>query len=122
MANPKIEGERLDIVLQKLRDRGEAAALENVKEFESLLKPSVARAAPPSKIEAQLLDFLMPIITDSSIFQEGRTIGLLEHLRDNLLPQWNGAPEMTELASRMIDDEIDRYRFLRERRQECVAA
>lgn len=122
MANTKIEGERLDVIIQKMRDRGEAAPIAGAQEFEEFLKPGVDRTAPQSRIEAQLVDYLMPIIKDGSIFQEGRTISLLEHLRDYLLPQWNGTPEMAELASRVIEDEIYRYRALRERRQECVAA
>ncbi len=121
MAYPKIEGERLDVVLQKLRDKGETLPLEGAEEFEALLNRS-GRSTPYGSIEAQLIDYIMPLIKDSSIFQENHTIGLLEHLRNNILPQWTENPEMTKLAARVIDDEISRYRDLRERRQGGIAA
>jgi hypothetical protein len=117
----KVEGERLDIVLQKLRDRGDASSPERLEEFEALL--SVAdRASPFGSIEAQLIDYIMPLIKDGNIFQENYTIRLLEHLRDVIFPQWTESPEMTKLATRVIDDEITRYTELRERRQAGIAA
>jgi hypothetical protein len=122
MAYPRIEGERLDVVLQKLRNKGEATPLDGAEEFEALLKRAGGRTASHGAIESQLIDYLMPIIQDGSIFHESRTISLLEFLRDNLIPQWGGTAEMTDLAIRVIDDEIGRYRNLRERRQDGIAA
>lgn len=121
MSSTKIEGERLDIVLQKLREKGESTPLDGAQEFEALLNRPGGTAAHGS-IEAQLVDYIMPLISDGSIFQEHRTIRLLEHLRDDIIPGWNESPEMTDLATRVINDEINRYSDLRERRQSGIAA
>ena len=120
MAYSKVEGERLDVVLQKLREKGEALSLDATEEFEALLN-NAGRAAANSSIEAQLINYVMPLIKDGSIFQENQTIRLLEHLRNDVLPQWTESPEMTRLATRVIDDEISRYNDLRERRQAGIA-
>jgi hypothetical protein len=121
MAQTKIEGDKLDLVLQRLREKGDAPALEALEEFEALLSRS-GSASRYSSIEAQLIDYIMPLVKDGSIFQENNTIRLLEYLRDEIIPQWTESPEMTRLATRVIDDEITRYSELRERRQAGIAA
>jgi hypothetical protein len=121
MAQTKVEGERLDIILQKARDRGDAPALEALEEFEALLSRP-GGTSQYSSIEGRLIDYIMPLIKDGSIFQENNTIRLLEYLRDEIIPQWTESPEMTRLATRVINDEITRYSELRERRQAGIAA
>lgn len=121
MAHTKIEGEKLNIALQRLREKGDAPALEALAEFEALLSRSES-TSQYSSIEARLLDYIMPLVKDGSIFQENNTIRLLEYLRDEIIPQWTESPEMTRLARRVIDDEITRYSELRERRQAGIAA
>ena len=122
MAYPKIEGERLDLVLQRLREKGDGSSIPATDEFEALLSRPADKATAEGSMESLLIDFIMPIIKDAGIFQENRTIMLLEQLRDKVLPQLNESTEMTQLATRVIDDEIVRYTDLRERRQAGIAA
>jgi hypothetical protein len=122
MAHSKIEGEKLHIALQRLREKGDAPGLDALTEFEALLSQSSEGTSNHSSIEARLVDYIMPLVKDGSIFQENNTIRLLEYLRDEIIPQWTESPEMTRLATRVINDEITRYSELRERRQAGIAA
>lgn len=120
----RIEGQRLDVVLQRLR---ETDAPNAVTELEQLLPPTRkketgARPAANRSAEAQLVDYIMPLISDPSIFQDHNSIMLLEHLRDEVLPGLHDDPELTELAIRVIDDEVARHQLVRERRMSGIAS
>lgn len=127
MAYPKIEGERLDVALQRLRDKGDTSVLPATHEFTAMLnKPADGTTADGSH-ESLLVDFVMPIIKDAGILQENRTIMLLEHLRDHVLPGLFpelGDASQPHLSSVMqvVNEEIARYVDLRERRQAGIAA
>ncbi|NJM34467.1 MAG: hypothetical protein HC850_06875 [Rhodomicrobium sp.] len=120
------QGERLDVVLQRLRDDEEIAPVDGADELRAFVKglrsvgdrPEDAR---PSS-ESLLIDFVMPIISDARIFEESHTIALFEYLRDELLPFFHDNEELTYLATKVIDDEIQRYNFVLERRQSGIAA
>lgn len=122
MAYPKIEGERLDHVLQRLREKGDSSAIPATDEFEALLSRAPDQATADGALQTLLIDFIMPTIKDPGILQENRTIMLLEHLRDQVLPKLNESSETMQMATRVIDDEIGRYADLRERRQAGIAA
>jgi hypothetical protein len=143
MASNRIEGERLDVVLQKLREKGESTPLEGAEEFEALLnRPN----APHGSIDAQLIDYIMPRVSDGTIFQEHRAIQLLQTLREIVIG-WNEGrqqdqqqPEDEEGEDgeqsggekdgragigeilRVIDDEITRYQDVLARRNAGIAA
>ncbi|MGF1619754.1 MAG: hypothetical protein ACFCUR_03995 [Rhodomicrobiaceae bacterium] len=118
MASTKVEGEALHIVLQRLREKGEATALDGAEEFEALLNgPRPAQGS----IEAELMDYLMPRVTDSSVFQESRAIQLLKGLREIILA-WRESPEKINEILRAVDDEINRYQDLLEKRNSGIAA
>jgi hypothetical protein len=127
MAYPKIEGERLDIVLQRLRDKGDTSVLPASDEFEALLNQPTEGATAEGSMESQLIDFIMPIIKDAGILQENRTIALLEHLRDQVLPHLfpqlmdASQPHLSSVLE-VVNEEIARYVDLRERRQAGIAA
>jgi hypothetical protein len=121
MAYPKIQGDRLDVALQKLREKGEASPLDSVEAFEALLN-APGRTAPKGSIEAQLLDFRMPIVKDPDMFLVNNVIRGLETLLGDILPTWSDSPEMMRLATRVIEDELKRYQDLRERLQSGIAA
>ena len=122
MAYPKIEGERLDLVLQRLREKGDGSSIPATDEFEALLSRPADKATAEGSMESLLIDFIMPIIKDAGIFQENRTIMLLEHLRDKMVPQWKESSETTQRVLQAIDDEIARYSDLRERRHGGIPA
>ena len=122
MAYPKIEGERLALARQSVRSKGDGAPIPSTDEFEALLNRPAGKSAAGASIESMLVDFIMPNIKDAGIFQENRIIMLLQHFRDEVLPQLNESSEMTQLATRVIEDEIARFTDLRERRQTGIAA
>lgn len=126
MAYPKIEGERLDIMLQRLREKGESAAIPATDEFRALLDgPGDKPVGGRESLHTLLIDFIMPIIKDAGIFHENRTIMLLEYLRDVMLPkllQDHESRDTIQLLTRAVNDEIARYSDLRERRQAGIAA
>lgn len=127
MALPKIEGERLDIALQRLRDKGDTSVLPATHEFEAMLNRPADGTTADGSMDSLLVDFVMPIIKDVGILQENRTIMLLEHLRDqvlpNLFPQLNDSsqPHLSSVLQ-VVNEEIGRYVDLRERRQAGIAA
>lgn len=141
MASNRIEGERLDIVLQRLREKGESAPIDGAEEFEALLNRP---AALHGSIDAQLIDYIMPRVSDGTIFQENRAIQLLQLLRE-IVVDWNEGrqqdhrqpddEEGDEQADRekdgrsgigeilrVIDDEISRYQDVLARRNAGIAA
>jgi hypothetical protein len=118
----KIEGGRLDVVLQRLRDKPDSAPIADTEEFQALLLSSRDLPSPQDSMETALIDFIMPIIKEPGIFQEHNAIMLLEYLRDDVLPRLNETPELTRLATLVIDDEIARHTDMRDRRLAGVAA
>ncbi|MGB0087586.1 MAG: hypothetical protein WBP94_19690, partial [Rhodomicrobiaceae bacterium] len=80
------------------------------------------RQQPAQSSESLLIDFIMPMIGDARIFEESHTISLLQYLRDDVLPYLNGNEELTELATKVINEEIDRHKFVLEKRQSGIAA
>ena len=127
MAYTKIEGERLDLALQRLREKGDASVLPATDEFEAMLNRPADQATADGSMESMLIDFIMPIIKDVGILQENRTIMLLEHLRDQVLPRLfpqlkdSSQPHLASVLE-VVNEEIGRYTDLRERRQAGIAA
>jgi hypothetical protein len=140
MAYPKIEGERLDVALLRLRARGEGSSLPPVEEFEALLsRPANKAMAEEGSIESLLIDFIMPIIKDVGVLHEPRAIRTLIYLRDHLHQLLNeqehqqgqrqeaGEDGEQDSASWIVDvreflnDLIARYTDLNERRHENIA-
>lgn len=122
MAHPKIEGERLHIDLQKLRDKGEATPLDAVEAFEALLN-GPRRTSGYSSNEAQLLEYAMPVIKDwKKTFHEDNVISGFQDLRQ-MVSQWGEmSQEAKDLIMSVIKDELARFSELRERRQAGIAA
>jgi hypothetical protein len=144
MAYPKIEGERLDVALLRLRQRGEGSSLPPVEEFEALLSRPADKAMAEGSMESLLVDFIMPIIKDVGVLHEPRAIRTLIYLRDHLhqllneqehrqgqrqdADQGGGEEEgQQQPASWIVDvkeflnDLIARYTDLNERRHENIA-
>jgi hypothetical protein len=118
----RVDGQRLDVVLQKLRDRELAPEVFNREEFRTFFnKDKSDRPVSDQSPEAMLIDFIMPLISDAGIFQDNQAITLLEYLRDDVLHLISENPEVSELATKVIEDEIARHRFVHERRHSGIA-
>ena len=114
-------GERLDAVLKAASQAGEPIAVADAEAYiEDLLGTSGDSAEPT--LEAQVVDFVMPRISEPSIFRGGRSLVLLEFLRDAVLPVLDDNEELRELALKVIDDEISRQREVLERLQASIVA
>ena len=124
----KIEGDRLDVALAKLRQSGEAGqagAAEATADFAKVLVNATIderRTQDHGSLEAEIVDFTIPRITEPGIFSAGKSIALLEHFLDDLLPHLDESDELRVLAARVIGDEISRQRDVLERLQAGIAA
>ncbi len=121
MSIRRVEGQRLDVVLQKLRENDKPPAILDIQEIPEFRGTS-DRLKQETPLESLLIDFIMPIVSDAGIFQDSQAIMLLEYLRDDLLPNLDESEELTSLATQIIDDEIARHDLIRERRQSGIAS
>jgi hypothetical protein len=124
----KIEGERLDVVFSRLRESDgveRPGVVAPPKAFISIgdsASVEERRAEEHDSLEADIVDFTIPRITEPSIFHAGRSISLLEHFLDELLPTLDESEELRVLAARVIGDEISRQRDILDRLQAGLAA
>jgi len=120
----KVEGERLDVVLERLRQSGEAGPPLSPDDFKAVLGAARTdgRPAQGGSLETDIVDFTIPRITEPSIFHASRSISLLEHFLDDLLPTLDESEELRVLAAKVIGDEISRQRDVLERLQAGIAA
>ncbi|WP_125461599.1 MULTISPECIES: hypothetical protein [Rhodomicrobium] len=121
MKTTRIEGQRLDIVLQRIREREAPSAVLDIESTEEFGREGVFDRLPMTSVEASLIDFIMPLISNPSIFYESNMILLLEYLRDDVLPSLDGNDELKELATKVVDEELDRHEFVREHRLASIA-
>ena len=121
MAYPKIEGERLDVALQRLREKGDNSAIPATDVFKALLSQPADKPTAEGSTAALLVDYTMPIIKDTGILHEDRAIMLFKQLRQ-MVQEWKESPDTIQRVLQAIDDELARYSDLRERRGEGIAA
>lgn len=117
----RVEGQRLDIVLQKLKESDKPSSILDIHEIPEFDAEVSDSPEQEGSIETLLIDFIMPMVSDISIFHDSRAIMLLEHLRDELLPYLDDNEELASLATQVLDDEIARHVLIRERRQAGIA-
>jgi hypothetical protein len=136
MATRRVEGERLDVILDRLGQRsGNQAAkpqrLDPARagstaplEFADIVEAVAARPRPASTapLYQDLVDFVMPRLTDSTVLHGSRSASILEHLVANILPNLTGGDELRRLAHAIIGDELARRRDLATRFQAGIAA
>jgi hypothetical protein len=117
-------GERLDAVLQKLREAGGPGATAATDEFASILGSAGVdeKAQNTNSLEVEIVDFTIPRITEPTIFHPSQSISLLEHFLNDLLPTLGESEELNGLAVRVISDEISRQREVLDRLQAGIAA
>lgn len=119
----RIEGQRLDIVLQRLRETEVPSTITRLEQSEALKKSAkVKRVRDRHSAETLLTDYVMPLISNPAIFQDHNLIMILEHLRDVVLPELVDNVELTDIAVKVINDEVARHKFVQERRLEEIAS
>ena len=121
----RIEGQRLDVALQRLRETDTPSAVTDLVSVTAASQKhdgdghgDTADHSP----QMRLVDFIMPTISNPAIFHDHNAVLLLEHLRDEVLPHLTDDPELTEIVTKVIDDELDRHRFVRECRMSGIAS
>ena len=119
MAYPKIEGERLDIVLQKMREKGESTPLEGAEHFQSHID-NAGGTANYASIETQLVDYRMPMVKPD-IFKPHNMLGGLVFVRDVLIPSWPDSQEIKDLLVNTINDVLVLHQDVMERRNSGIA-
>jgi hypothetical protein len=139
MSTGRIEGDRRDMALAGTTPTT-AGASANTKpvgttvgapkpadprEFEALISIPGRRASAAAAIRSPhqcIVDFVMPRISDPTIFQGGRSISILEQLASDILPNLEESSELRSLAGAIIADEIARHRELQTRIHAGIAA
>ncbi len=94
------------------------------REFEKLIditgrRASAATVGSPHQC---IVDFVMPLISDPTVFQGSRSISILERLAADILPNLDESEELRSLAGAVIADEIARHRELLMRLHSGIAA
>jgi hypothetical protein len=150
MATRRVEGERLDVALEKLGQRTEKLGQRTDKlgqrsrtqpakplnldpvrarstgplEFDDVVEAVAAQPMPASTppLSQDIVDFVMPRLTDTTVLQEGRSVSILEQLVANILPRLAGGDELRQFANAIITDELERRRDLSTRVQAGITA
>lgn len=148
MASSRIDGERLDVILDRLAQRpGRPAARPqaerspNVKrpqrtepagieltappDFASIVEEVAARPRPAStagSLHQVIVDFVMPRLTDATVLHGSRAASILEHLVSDVLPNLAGGDELRRLARTIITDELARHHDKLARSHSGIAA
>ena len=127
MATGRIEGERdaaasiVQPIHGALAEIGpsEAAAvaaprLARYLDFEALIDIAGRRTscATTRSLRQYIVDFVEPRISDPTVFQNGRSLSILEHLASDIIPTLDESKELRSLAGAIIADEIERHREL----------
>jgi len=94
------------------------------RDFETLISIAGRRASAGTGRSPHqcIVDFVMPRISDPTVFQGGRSISILEQLASDILPNLEENDELRSLAGAVIADEIARHRELLMRLHSGIAA
>lgn len=118
----KIDSSWSESAVQKLREKSDSNPLEALKDFTSTLVDRLGDTANHGSIEAQLIDYAAPLIKNTDVFKEAPAINLLEYLRDHIIPTWPDKQEIKNLLIGTINDVLNHYYDLMDRRNAGIAA
>jgi hypothetical protein len=109
----RIEGKRLDVALEELGSPTQERRVE-VDQDEGVgpLPDRSAGAFAPHSLREEIVDFVIPRITEPAILRYDHSVPLLEYLISDLLPQLEEGSELHTLATTFLSDEIVRHRNL----------
>lgn len=123
MRPSRIDGQRLDIVLQRIRERDPVRSIVELDEAEEYSGEGIGqKRLKLASLETQLIDFIMPLISDPSIFESRNVRMLLEGLCEDILPNLDAPAELIDLAIKLCDEELQRHEFVSENRQSGIAS
>jgi hypothetical protein len=93
------------------------------QDFEALIDIAGRRASAATIRSPRqcIADFVMPRISDPTVFQGSRSISILERIASDILPALEESEELRSLAGAVIADEIDRHRELLARSHGAIA-
>jgi len=93
------------------------------RDFEALIDIAGRRASAATMRSPRqcIADFVMPRISDPTLFQGSRSISILERIASDVLPALEESEELRSLAGAVIADEIERRRELLARSHGAIA-
>jgi hypothetical protein len=137
MSTGRIEGDHRDMALASAAAPARVAEIKppgttsigapkpaSHRDFETLISIAGRRASASTGRSPHqcIIDFVMPRISDPTVFQGGRPISILERLASDILPNLEENDELRSLAGAVIADEIARHRELLMRLHSGIAA
>lgn len=117
MNDQAIEPLRLDVVLTDSVAR--SSELHPIfQEFEALLRTSRGDGSViPKSLATEIVNYVMPVVSDAGIFHGGRLTSLLKGIASEVDVDFFGEEMGVKIRS-VIDEEIERYWAIQDRRQE----
>jgi hypothetical protein len=113
-----IERQRLDRALVDAGRKADPATRVQIEAFEVMLRGRRAPARQTS-LREEIEQLVMPEIVDPGIFNAGRSLDLLAHVVDVVLPRLGADEEISALAGAVLEEEIARRREIEERMKEA---
>jgi hypothetical protein len=114
-----IDRQRLDRALTEAGKRADPVSRAQIEAFETALRVrrrgSLTHGA---SLRSEIHHLTMPEITDPGIFGNERTMNLLDHVINNVLPTLDTTEDVASIAKAMLEEEIDRRRDLQARMDE----
>src|ERR1700724_1900819 len=114
MKSPRIESQRLDVVLENLKPPAQGAASDVrstsrpwLDEFELRLQSAAGKQAgrsPARLLCDEVTDFIIPRIGDPTILRGDHSVEILEHVVSCLLPNLQGSEELRAVAAAIISE------------------
>lgn len=116
----RIEGQRLDAALQEVARRAvDPATRAQVVAFEAILRTRYrgrGRGLGDARsLREEILDYAMPRVADSGVFQSARYLDILDHVLSDVLPGLDVDDEVKAIAAMIIEEEADSHRDLQDR-------
>ena len=110
-----IERQRLDRALESGRT-ADPATRAQIEAFEAMLRGR-GRKSPPRRgsLSEEIDRLVMPEIDDPVIFNAGRSLDLLGHVIDTILPGLGADDDVAMIAEAVLTEEVDRRREIEER-------
>lgn len=110
------ERQRLDRALAEAGRRADAVSRAQIEAFEAALRiRRRGSSAQGASLRREIDELTMPEISDPGIFNAPRTMALLDHVIDAILPSLDTSEDVASIAKAMLKEEIDRRRDLEER-------
>ncbi|GGE36055.1 hypothetical protein GCM10007276_11900 [Agaricicola taiwanensis] len=108
---------RLDVVLSDAIARS-SELHPAFQEFEALLRTSRGEASEvPQSLKAEIVDYVMPRVSDASIFHGGKFTSLLKDISEGVDDSLFGE-EMSAKIRGVINEELNRYWAIQDQRHE----